>query len=127
MMVREGIMLYDKQLAYDDFKRFMYDNWNTIFRYWIYRRQYTPYEQDQKFTDESVFEDIFCKQAYIRQCIFLPDDDILIGFVNVDANSYDDKNIQYCKLSEIRLESCSADQDDEEEDECEDNECDENI
>ena len=123
-MVRENKITYDELCMYNNFLDFMHDNKNTVFRYWIYRRQYTPYEQDQKFTDESVFEDIFCKQAYIRQCIFLPDGDILIGFVDADINSYDDKTMQYCKLSEIRLESYSVDQEDEEE---EDDEYDEDI
>ena len=97
---------------YRSFTEFANDNSKTIFRYWIYRRGFTPYEQEGKFLDESMFEDIHCRCAYIHDVIFLPDDDILIGFLDSDcANDPEAKNnIQYCKLSEIRLELYEGDQ-----------------
>ena len=120
-MDRKGVILYNYTCKYDSFANFMYDNWNTVFRYLIYKRQYTPYEQDKKFTDESIYEDIFYKEAYIRHCIYLPDGDILIGFLDAEYSDEEDlKHIEFCKLSEIRLVSYSADQEDEEEDECND-------
>ena len=43
---------------YGDMETFMHDV--GCERFWIYRRMFTPYEQQEAFTDESVFEDVFC-------------------------------------------------------------------
>lgn len=104
------------QIMHSDFSQFVVYNKNTKFRYWIYRRMFTPYEQEGLFSDESMFEDIHCRLAYIHTVIILPDNDILIGFL--DADFADDpeakNNIQFCKLSEIRLEIYEGDQEEEE-------------
>ena len=98
---------------YESFGQFMRRHWNDLFRYWIYRRGFTPYEQDHKFSDESMYEDTLCNVAYIRECIQLSDGDILIGFLDEDATDTEKMSyIQYCKLSEIRLELYSGDQQD---------------
>ena len=88
-----------------------YDIWDLVmnfmnypFRFWVYRRVYTPYEQSNKFSDESWFEDPICKTAYVRECYELPDGDILLGFVDVEYSEDEDKCVEYYKLSEIRLE-----------------------
>ena len=31
--------------VYDDFKQFFEQNPGRIYRYWVYRRMFTPYEQ----------------------------------------------------------------------------------
>ena len=93
-----------------NFSEFARRHSSDIFRYWIYRRMYTPLEQEEKDIDDGFFEDIYCKRAYIQEIIPLPDGDILIGFL--DEDTIDDKcskNVQYCKLSEIRLELYEGD------------------
>lgn len=100
------------RLGYDNIAQFINDKQSDIFRYWIYRKIYTPFEQDKKYMDESIYEDDTCRCAYIRECIKLPDGDVLLGFE--DAECFNDKDlkrdIQYCKLSEIRLEWYEGDQ-----------------
>lgn len=41
---------------------FIIDNEDTIFTINVYKRMFTPYEEDKKFSDESIFQDSFdCK------------------------------------------------------------------
>ena len=77
-----------------------------IFRYWVYKRMFTPLEQEKKYIDQTEFEDDHAKTGIIRECVELPDGDFLLGFQNVPEDWEDDdepKWIDYYKLSEIRL------------------------
>lgn len=103
---------------YIDFQNFALNNSDIIFRYLIYRRMFTPYEQENKFFDDGYYEDIHYNFGYIKECVPLPDGDILIGFLTTDPDFEDrevgDRSIQFCKLSEIRLECYEGDQREEE-------------
>lgn len=86
---------------------FGYDH---IFRMLEIRRpgQYTPYEMDKKFADESLYIDNHFKHIQIKEAVELPDGDILIGFKEIyDSESFeqdgDEAVIYYKKLSEIEL------------------------
>lgn len=95
-----------------------------VFRILEYRRpgQYTPYEMENKFMDESLYKDNEYKLVIIEEVIELPDKDILIGFREVeDIEEYTEYGeeekelkirdvIEYLKLSEIRLECFAMDQ-----------------
>ena len=73
---------------------------NTVFRLWEYKRMFTPYEQEQKFSDESLLVNDECDFIRILDVINLPDGDLLL------ATTYaygDGKYISYYKLSEISL------------------------
>ena len=100
---------------YPNFIDFAMANENLPFRFWVYRRMYTPLEQDKKYMDESYYEDTYCKIAYIREVIILPDNDILLGFEDAefagdtDEEGRSDTAIWYYKLSEIRLERYDGD------------------
>ena len=74
---------------------------DRVFRMWIFKRMFTPYEQEEKFSDESVYEDDTCKFVMIKEIIELADGDYLIGFQDVDS---DNLYLEYYKLSEIRLD-----------------------
>lgn len=93
--------------TYTDFRAFIKAHECEIFRYWIYRRVFTPYEQKECFMDESIFEDTHANVGIIKDCIPLGDGDFLLGFQPVD--DCDPYNItafdfvEYYKLSEIRL------------------------
>ena len=96
---------------YDNFCDFAKRNKNIIYRYWIYRRGYTPYEEHNKFMDESLFEETVCKCALIRCVVPLYDGDLLIGFLDADSVEPNAKqNMEFCKLSEIRFEWYEGDQ-----------------
>ena len=92
---------------YNDFPAFLRAHMGEVFRYWVYRRGFTPYEQRECFMDESIFEDTHASVGIIRECISLGDRDFLIGFQPVDDCGVEGVNvfdfIEYYKLSEIRL------------------------
>lgn len=77
-----------------------------VFRYWTYRKVFTPYEVDQKFTDESVFEDSYASFGYLNEVIDLKNGDYLLGFQQKDLPDY----MEYRRLSEISLALCAFDQ-----------------
>ena len=72
-----------------------------VFRMWVFKKMFTPYEQDEKFSDESVYVDDTCKFVMIWELIDLPYGDLLIGFQDTDS---DNLYLEYYKLSEIRLD-----------------------
>ena len=75
-----------------------------VFRMWVFKKMFTPYEQDEKFSDESVYVDDTCKFVMIKELIELPDGDLLIGFQDADDADSDNLYLEYYKLSEIRLD-----------------------
>ena len=80
-----------------------------VFRMWLFKKMFTPYEQDEKFSDESVYVDDICKYVMIKELIELPDGDLLIGFQDADDADSDNLYLEYYKLSEIRLDYCQSD------------------
>lgn len=84
---------------------------DTIFRLWQYKRMFTPYEQDEKFMDESQYVNTMADKVRILDVIDLPDGDLLL------ATTYaygDGKYISYYKLSEISLGKNEKDMEEEE-------------
>ena len=81
-------------------------------------RIFTPYEQDEKFSDESVFENgsypIF---AYIRNAIELPNGDVLLRLEETepiydrldDEKETSQKSYIYERLSDICIRECDCD------------------
>ena len=78
-----------------------------ILRYLIYRRMFTPREQEEKYIDESVYEDTHMNTGILREVTRLPDNDYLLGFAVVAEDYAEGINlecgVEYVKLSEIRL------------------------
>ena len=91
------------------FKEFLLRDKKRIWRMWIYRRMFTPYEQEQKFQDEYIYENgDLCNYICIETVHDLPDGDLVLGVhIVYDKESYledkTDKTIAYYKFSEIRL------------------------
>lgn len=91
------------------------DNKNTIFRFLVYKKVFTPYEQDKKFSDESMYEDGgFYKFGQITDIIKIPNDILLEMKILIDYDEFgpftDINQTQYYKLSEIRLLKNNDDQ-----------------
>lgn len=104
-----------------DLETWLHDFEDNIFRILVYRKpgQYTPYETENKFVDESLYVDNEYKKVFIEDVIELPDKDILFGFREVlDVNQNENgeyecelaDSIEYYKLSEIKLECFKCDQ-----------------
>lgn len=84
---------------------------NTVFRLWEYKRMFTPYEQAEKFSDESLLVNDECDFIRILDVINLPDGDL---FLATTGAWDDDKYIGYYKLSEIVLVKAEKDMEEEE-------------
>lgn len=89
---------------------FLESHKNEMFMFWVYKRMFTPYEQQQAFSDESVFEDSMAQIGFIKECVPMGNGDFLIGIqcVATDDTDYDENvklssRIEYYRLSEIRL------------------------
>lgn len=90
---------------------------NIPIRYLIYRRMFTPREMEEKYMDESVYENgTHFTDACIREVIQLPDGDLLLGMQpifswdDISNEQKEDSSIEYVKLSEIRLSKFERDQ-----------------
>lgn len=86
---------------------------NDIFCYWTYRRMFTPYEEQNAFSDETQYESITGNLGKIVACSELSNGDILIEFedyMQQDDGSYVPSEYGvhvFRRLSEIHLETVS--------------------
>lgn len=90
---------------YTDLKYWLNSNKNSIFALWVYKHSFTPYEIDKRFKDQCVYENCTADIVKLVEVIELDDGDYLLGvqsYNEVDNNFW--KDVQYYKLSEIRLE-----------------------
>ena len=94
-----------------DFATWLQDyGYDRIFRMWKYKRMFTPFEQQEAFSDQSVFDEGASVLIKIRETAELPDGDVWIGYSRVETEV--SENIEYVKLSEICLEYHPSDADD---------------
>lgn len=92
---------------YNSYQEFFSNHPDRLYRLWVYRRVFTPVEQDRKYIDQSIYEDDHACVGVIREVIPLPDGDLLLGFASI-ADSITEltevnRCIGYYRLSEIRL------------------------
>ncbi len=85
-----------------DLSTFLLDNSDRIFRFLVYKRNYTPYEIEQKWRDQSEFTDTFYSYGKIEEAIELPNKDVLLGIRLVYDGELIDR-LEYFNLSEIKL------------------------
>jgi hypothetical protein len=90
----------------------VYGNIDTVFRFLVYRRMFTPYEEEHKFIDDTEFADTHYAFAKIVDMVPLGRDDWLLEMRILDEEGRDCGRIEYWRLSEIRL--CRFDIDNEE-------------
>jgi len=86
-----------------DMETWLIDNDDRIFRYLVYRRMFTPYEQQRAFVDESQFESNHYTLAKIEEAIDLGNGDWLLG-LRMIIDDEECSFINYHRLSDIRLE-----------------------
>lgn len=102
-----------KTFGITDLGTWLQDNNNKIFRFLTYKKVYTPYEQDKKFIDESMYEEGgYYKFAYITNAIEVPEGTLLeLSEVTRNENEdWKDTGIKYYKLlSDINLEMANFD------------------
>ena len=96
---------------------------DTVFRYLVYRKIWTPYEMDEKFSDESEYTSNLYDFGKIVDAIYLGNGKWFVGLSAVDSETKEEispKRIEYYNLDEIRLCVFENDEetDDEEDDWC---------
>lgn len=83
---------------------------NRIYRFVVYKKLFTPYEQEHKFMDESQFEDDHYRFGFIEEAVELGDGEWLLGFREVIDGEVCE-SIYYYRLSDIQLSCFERDQD----------------
>lgn len=87
-----------------DLETWLIDNDERIYRYLVYKRMFTPYEQREAFEDETQFEESTYTFAKISEAIDLGGGDWLLGLTEVDPDTLESYSYtEYYKLNEIRL------------------------
>ena len=92
-----------------DMETWFCDNSDRIYRFLVYKKLFTPYEQEHKFMDESQFEDIHYRYGFIEEAIELGHGEWLLGIREVKDGETAD--MSYFKLSDIQLSYFEQDQD----------------
>lgn len=93
-----------------DMETWLRDLGERIYRYGIYKKLFTPYEQRECFTDESLYEDGSYSLCRIVEAIDIGHGDWLLGLQEIFDDGLIFKNIRYVRLSEIRLSYREEDQ-----------------
>lgn len=87
-----------------DMKTWVCMNLSKTFRYSVYKRVFTPYEQKMAYMDESEFTSTHYKFAKIHDAVDLGNGNWLIGFwTNFDDEENPDKIIEYHRLEDIKI------------------------
>lgn len=102
---------------YKNITEWLKDYEHKVFRMWKYKKMFTPYEIEQKFVDESVYESDICEYIIITKIIPISNDDYLLGYILADGYNYNeiidkpenDKLEWYVKLSNIELAYSESD------------------
>lgn len=106
----------NETVMYKSFQNFLEKNRDRIFRFWVYRRMFTPLEIERKYMDQEVYEDTYSHTGIIREAIILPDNDVLLGFYILCDDTIDEedpyRHMEYFKLSEIRMDYHPVDMED---------------
>lgn len=92
-----------------DMETWWLDNRERIYRFVVYKKLFTPYEQEHKFMDESQFEDNHFRFGFIEETIELGNGEWLLGFREV-VDDEACESINYFKLSDIQLSFYERDQ-----------------
>lgn len=92
-----------------DFETWIRACGDRLYRYLVYKRMFTPYEQQNAFEDESEYEEAYYTLCQIAEAIDLGGDWLLgLRTIGEDGKVYG--MIHYYKLSEIRLAFFENDQ-----------------
>ncbi len=102
---------FDYLSTYDSIHHFLKETEERIFRFWVYKRMFTPYEQDRMFKDADEYVNTTARIGIIREAVVLPDGDVLLGLAEIYCDvaelcellEEETRHLTYYKLSEIRL------------------------
>lgn len=86
-----------------DMKTWLRDFGDRIYRYVVYKKLFTPYEQQRAFVDESQFEDSRYTLCKIEEAVELGNGDWLLGLRTIGEDGEVFSIVEYHKLSDIKL------------------------
>ena len=99
---------------YNDISMFLAQTAGRIYRFWVYKKVFTPYEIESQFIDESQYESSHARFGVIQEAIVLPNKDVLLGIGEITDHISDlhGKYFHrvYYRLSDICLEHHPSDQ-----------------
>jgi len=95
-----------------DFETWLLDWGDRIYRFLVYKKMFTPYEQQNAFMDESVYENDHYQLCKIEEAIDLGNGDWLLGLRQIEEDGEVYGIVEYYKLSEIALARFDNDQED---------------
>lgn len=90
-----------------NFSDFVNNNKNKIFRYWLRKTMWTPYEMELKDPDQSGLVDEECSYGYFVDCVDLGYD----WLVGISEDNPNGEYVSYHKLSELDFAYSELDQD----------------
>ena len=82
---------------------------DTIYRFNVYRRMFTPYEEEHKYLDDTEYVDLHYTFATINDVAPLGNGDYLIEMRICDEDGEDMERSEYYRLDEIRLSKFDCD------------------
>jgi phage major head subunit gpT-like protein len=82
-----------------------------VYRYVVYKKMFTPYEQQKAFSDESQFVSDYYTYGIIEEIINLGSGEWLLGFRTIGVDGEVFSHVEYHKLSDIKLNLFDEDQD----------------
>lgn len=97
------------KLQVTDMLTWLLDNSERIFRYQVYRRLFTPFEQQQAYMDETQFESTHYSFGIIEEAIDLGNGEWLIGIREIVEDEVTD-TVGFHRLSDIKLSLMECDQ-----------------
>ncbi len=99
-------MLYHK-----DLEHWFRQHRKRLYRFYVYKRMFTPYEIDKAFIDETCYESDCAMLGILEEVIELKDD-YLFGIRQVFVDCSVSDTVEYYKLSELRIEWREKDEED---------------
>lgn len=97
--------------SWGDIYTFLHDTEGRIYRYWVYKRVFTPLEMEKKYVDQGEFADSTAMLGVIKECVDLGNGDYLLGFTDPDSDGTRVEGaMDFYRLSEIRLAMYPSDQ-----------------
>lgn len=92
-----------------DFETWLHDvGEDRLFRFLVYKRSYTPFEQREAFVDQSEFDTDAYRFGRIEEAVDLGSGEWILGF-REELDDYVSDTVSYYRLSEIRLSWREAD------------------
>lgn len=82
---------------------------DRLYHYLVYKKMFTPYEQQKAFCDESVYEDPHYTLCRIEEAVDLGNGDWLLGLRSVYEDGETSGIVHYYRLSEIQLSRFDGD------------------